>query len=73
MRIQWDEQNSDMAGTEAAMIRAAKKARRIAIMHGQPIAVMQDGKVVLIPAHELAAEEVAEALAESVKAKTASL
>ena len=51
--IKWSEENRDMAGTEAAMRRAAQRARDIALLHGQPLAIMRNGKVTLVPAAEL--------------------
>jgi argonaute-like protein implicated in RNA metabolism and viral defense len=36
-----------MGKIEAALIRAAQAARELARMHGEPIVVWRDGKVVL--------------------------
>ena len=51
--IKWSAGNSDMAGSEAAMRRAAQRARDIARRHGQPLAIMKNGNVTLVPADEL--------------------
>ena len=36
-------------GADAAMIRAGEAARRIAAQTGTPMAIWQDGRVVLVP------------------------
>ena len=40
----------DLVGAEAAMHRAAKRARRRAAEHGNAVAVFRDGKVVWVKA-----------------------
>lgn len=45
--------NSDMAGSQAAMIRAARRARELARQFNQPLALWKDGKVVLVPLDQL--------------------
>jgi hypothetical protein len=44
----WSEEHSDMAGSQAAMIRAARRARELARQHNQPLALSKDGKVVVV-------------------------
>lgn len=39
-----------LSGADAAFLRAAEQARRIAAQSGTPLAIWQDGRVVLIPA-----------------------
>ena len=51
--IKWTEENSDMAGTTAAMRRAAQRAKDLAKLHGQPLALLLNGKVTLVPADQL--------------------
>ena len=38
----------DMAGADAAILRAAKRARLRAAANGTPVAIWQDGKVVWV-------------------------
>ncbi len=47
-----------LSGADAAMLRAAEQARRIASQCGTPLAVWQDGRVVLIPATSEATSQV---------------
>jgi hypothetical protein len=42
-----------MAGTQAAMIRATRRALNEARMRGVPVPVWRDGKVVWVPAEEV--------------------
>jgi hypothetical protein len=51
--MQWTEQNSDMAGSQAAMIRAARRAREVARQNNQPLVLWQDGKVVEVMPDDL--------------------
>jgi poly-beta-hydroxyalkanoate depolymerase len=44
--MKWTELDADMAGSYAAVLRAARRAREIARMHGVPIVIWRDGKVV---------------------------
>ena len=46
------ERDPDMAGAEAAMHRAARRARRRAAANGTPIAMFKDGKVVWVRVDE---------------------
>lgn len=46
----------DMAGTRAAMFRAARRACELAKMHGHPVAISRGGKVVEAPPEEVLAE-----------------
>lgn len=39
----------DLVGAEAAILRAAKRARLRAAANGTPVAIWQDGKVVWVP------------------------
>jgi len=39
-----------LSGADAAILRAAQQARRIAAQSGTPLAIWQDGRVVLISA-----------------------
>ena len=39
-----------LSGADAAILRAAQQARRIAAQSGTMLAIWQDGRVVLIPA-----------------------
>jgi argonaute-like protein implicated in RNA metabolism and viral defense len=45
--INWPPEHAEMGKIEAALIRAAQAARDLARMHGEPIVVWRDGKVVL--------------------------
>lgn len=51
--MQWSEENQDMAGSQAAMVRAARRARDLAKQNGQPLAFWRDGKVVRVSPDEL--------------------
>jgi hypothetical protein len=51
--MQWSEENQDMAGSQAAMIRAARRARDLARQHNQPLALWKDGKVVKVMPEDL--------------------
>lgn len=51
--LKWSEQNRDMAGSQAALIRAARRARETARQNNQPLAFWRDGKVVKIYPDEL--------------------
>jgi hypothetical protein len=46
--VTWGKENSDMAGSLQAMLRAAQDAREIARRTGTPLVIWQDGKVVLV-------------------------
>lgn len=45
--------NSDLRGSQTAIRRAAAQARQIAIQTGTDLIIVQDGKIVRIPAAEL--------------------
>ena len=45
--------NPDLRGSQAAILRAAELARHKAIQTGTDLIVVQDGKIVRIPAAEL--------------------
>jgi hypothetical protein len=45
--------NPDLRGSQAAILRAAELARHKAIQTGTDLIVVQDGKIVRIPANEL--------------------
>lgn len=51
----------DLRGSLAAMQRAARMARQIAIQTGTGIVVVRDGRIVHVPAEELRREAEAEA------------
>ena len=46
--MNWSEKNQDMAGTQAAMLRATHRAIREAKLHGQLVPQWRDGKVVWV-------------------------
>ena len=48
---------SDLAGSQAAMLRAARNVRRLHKLHGVPMAVSEGGKVVLIPPEDILVDE----------------
>jgi len=49
------EENADMIGSRAAMLRAVRRACEQARMHGLPVAISRDGKVVEIPPEDVLA------------------
>lgn len=51
--IQWTEEDKDMAGTQAAMIRAARRARELARQNCQPLILWRNGQVVEVWPNEL--------------------
>jgi len=51
--MNWSEKNQDMAGTQAAMVRATRKALHEAKQHGEPVPLWRDGKVVWVPADDV--------------------
>ncbi|MFZ5831325.1 MAG: hypothetical protein ACOY3P_14665 [Planctomycetota bacterium] len=51
--IKWSEKNQDMAGTQAAMLRATRKAIEEARLRGQLIPQWRDGRVVWIRPEEI--------------------
>jgi hypothetical protein len=53
--VSWSSDNAEMAKTHEAMLRAALRAREIAISSGTSLAVWRDGRVVLVSPSELAA------------------
>ena len=54
--IKRTEENADMAGSQAAMIRAARRACELAKIYKHPIAISRGGKVVEVPPEEVLAE-----------------
>jgi len=48
--------NPDLRASLVAMLRAAKLARRTAIQTNTAIVIVQDGKIMRIPAEQLRAE-----------------
>jgi len=50
------EENSDMAGSRAALFRAARRACELAKMYGHPVAISRGGKVVKAQPDEVLAE-----------------
>jgi len=51
--VTWGENDQDMAGSYAAMLRAAQRAREIAKQTGTPLVIWRDGRVVLLSPHDL--------------------
>jgi len=51
--INWSEDNQDMAGSQAAMVRAARRARELAKQTNQPLVFWRDGKIVKIAPDDL--------------------
>jgi len=54
--IKHTKENADMAGSRAAMFRAARRACELAKMHGHPLAISRAGKTVEAPPEEVLAE-----------------
>ena len=46
--MKWSEKNQDMAGTQAAMLRATRKAISEAKLRGELVPQWRDGKVVWV-------------------------
>ena len=46
--MNWSDKNRDMAGTQAAMLRATRKAISEAKLHGELVPQWRDGKVVWV-------------------------
>jgi hypothetical protein len=46
--MNWSDKNKDMAGTQAAMLRATRKAISEAKLRGELVPQWRDGKVVLV-------------------------
>ena len=51
--MNWSEKNKDMAGTQAAMLRATRKALEEAKIRGELVPQWRDGKVVWIKPEEI--------------------
>ena len=51
--MEWSKRNSDMAGTQAAMIRATRRALLEARMRREPVPQWRDGKVVWVDPEEI--------------------
>ena len=51
--MKWTEKNQDMAGTQAAMLRATRKAINEAKLRGELIPQWRDGKVVWVRPEEV--------------------
>ena len=49
----WSKRNRDMAGTQAAMIRATRRALSEAKLRGVPVPEWRNGKVVWVPPEEI--------------------
>ncbi len=49
----WSEKNQDMAGTQAAMLRATRKAINEAKLRGELVPQWRDGKVVWVRPEEI--------------------
>ena len=49
----WSEKNQDMAGTQAAMLRATRKALQEAKLRGELVPQWRDGKVVWVRPEEI--------------------
>ena len=50
----WSDKNKDMAGTQAAMLRATRKAINEAKLRGELVPQWRDGKVVWVRPEEVA-------------------
>ena len=66
--IRQTKENADMMGSRAAMLRAVRRACERAKMHGLPIAVSRDGKVI-----EASPEDILTELAARVREETEAL
>jgi hypothetical protein len=51
--MNWSEKNQDMAGTQAAMLRATRKAINEAKLRGELVPQWRDGKVVWVQPDEI--------------------
>ena len=51
--MNWSEKNQDMAGTQAAMLRATRKAISEAKLRGELVPQWRDGKVVWVRPEEV--------------------
>jgi hypothetical protein len=51
--IKWSDKNQDMAGTQAAMVRATRRALHEAKLRGEPVPQWRDGKVVWVQADDV--------------------
>ena len=51
--MNWSDKNSDMAGTQAAMFRATRKAINEAKLRGELVPQWRDGKVVWVRPEEV--------------------
>ena len=51
--MNWSEKNQDMAGTQAAMVRATRKALHEAKLRGEKIPQWRNGKVIWVEPNDL--------------------
>ena len=51
--MNWSDKNQDMAGTQAAMVRATRKALHEAKLRGELVPQWRDGKVVWVPPEDV--------------------
>lgn len=51
--MNWSEKNKDMAGTQAAMLRATRKAISEAKLRGELVPQWRDGRVVWVRPEEI--------------------
>lgn len=51
--MNWSDKNSDMAGTQAAMLRATRKAINEAKLRGELVPLWRDGKVAWVRPEEV--------------------
>ncbi|NLE60059.1 MAG: hypothetical protein GX616_17035 [Planctomycetes bacterium] len=51
--MKWSDKNRDMAGTQAAMLRATRKAIQEAKLRGELVPQWRDGKVVWVRPEEV--------------------
>lgn len=51
--IKWSDENQDMAGTQAAMLRATRQALQEARLRGELVPQWRDGQVVWIRPDEI--------------------
>ncbi len=54
--MNWSDKNRDMAGTQAAMLRATRKALHEAKLRGELVPQWRDGKVVWVDPDEVLVE-----------------
>lgn len=61
--MKWSDENQDMAGTQAAILRATRRAIQEARLRGELVPQWRDGQVVWIPPDEIELPAAADARA----------